>query len=246
MRYGPYGALPANAPESPMPMTIISSSQAGSTSSQPPTPETVSAQIFDGIVGVAEAFAQHRRDSMDPLLTPEGQQARLREFGNSEQAKALAQYETAADQLVAEKQAARDAQYKALTPQGDSAAELRAQRTWGREKSKLDTLSSEGEKANAVRSAIENCQDTATLATLIEELPDYLKTHGVDPSWLPAVVAAKVPAFGASQGILDKAKQERDTLKHAALMVRRGIENGSAPTTLASLRPAAERFDPDV
>ena len=139
-----------------------------------------------------------------------------------------------ADQLVAEKQAAYDAQFKSLTPVTDTAAELRPQRTWDREGEARCTCL-EGERAAVARKTIDNCSDPATLAVLIEELPSYLETKRVDASWVPAVVAQKIPALGEAKSTLDRATNCAVAIHQANRMLRGAIANGSPLTQLDSI-----------
>src|SRR5271163_3621280 len=112
---------PAPQPVGPTPMTIVGSSATCRPNSAATT-DTPAQQIFRGITNVSAALGTYRA-SRDPGLTPEAAEAKLREFAQSEEAKALAVYEAMADQLVAQKQAACDQQLAALSPDGDTAGE---------------------------------------------------------------------------------------------------------------------------
>jgi hypothetical protein len=213
---------------------------------QPPRPDTVAQQVFRGITSVNQRLAEHRAASFGPRLTEQTQREKLAEFAASESANALPVFAALADQLVAEKQAAYDETFKSLTPVGDTAAELRAQRTWNREQSKLEALSSEGERAAAVRSTIENCSDPATLAVLIEVAPSYLQAKGIDTDWLPAVVAQRIPELAQTKTTLESAAGCATVLKQAIRMLQRAIESGTPLDSLEKLATAIERLDPDA
>jgi hypothetical protein len=231
--------------DGPAPFTIV-----GSTSTpqpdQPPRRDTVAQQVFRGITSVNAALAEHRATAMDPKLTEQAQREKLAEFGQSEYAKALPVYDNVVDEWVAQKQAKYDETFKALTPVGDTAAELRAQRTWDREKGKLDGLSTEGERSAAVRSAIEKCDDPATLAVLIEEGPAYLQAKGVDDSWLPGVIAEKVPALAEAKTTLNRAQNVATALHQANRMEQTAIQKGSPLVSLSQIGKAIDRLDPDA
>jgi hypothetical protein len=207
----------------PAPMTVngrVAEQTYLQTQPAAPRPDTVSQQIYSGIVNVNK---------------------------NPEQAAQLDVYETLADQLVAQKRAEVDAGTAvlrtALTPEAQTAA----QRTWSRDREVLGARASEGEKANAITEAIKSAaNDPARLAVLAEEAPSYLRTAGVDPSFLDKVFAQVVPGQAERVDKLDKAIQERTTLKHAVQMVRTGIQNGSPAVALGKLAPAVSRLDPDA
>lgn len=241
---GSHGRLDSYT-DGPTPMTITGSSTTAQPD-QPPPQDTTAQQVFRGITSVNQRLAEHRAASFDPRLTEQAQREKLAEFATSEDAKALPAFAALADQLVAEKQAAYDEQFKSLTPVGDTAAELRAQRTWDRERSKLDALASEGERAAAVRSAIKNCDDPATLAVLIEESPSYLQAKGVETDWLSEVIAEKVPALSQAKVTLDRATGCATALKQASRMLQGAIESGTPLVTLDKIAPAIERLDPDA
>lgn len=246
----PYHPLPSHGrldkPEDrrPVPFSLTTGQPTQQQAQQ--KPDTIAQQVFRGVRGVNAKLAQHRQDSFDPRLTEQAQREKLAEFKTSDDAKAVDVFDVLADQLVAEKQAAYDAQFKSLTPVTDTAAELRAQRTWDREKAKLDALASEGERIAVARKTIDNCSDPATLAVLIEELPSYLETKSVDASWLPAVVAQKIPALGEAKTTLDKAVNCRTAIHQANRMLRGAIATGSPLVSLDKILPAIERLDPDA
>jgi hypothetical protein len=234
-------------PEGPVPFTIVGSTNTPTAQpDQPPRPNTVARQIFDGITKVNAALAEHRAASLDPRLTEQAQREKLAEFGQSEYAKALPVYDTIADELVAQKKAVYDETFKSLTPRGDTAAELRAQRTWDRERAKLDALATEGERASTVRSAIEKCSDPATLAVLIEEAPAYLQAKGVDDSWLPGVIAEKVPALAEAKTTLNRAQNTATALHQANRMMQTAIQKCSPLVSLGQIGKAIDRLDPDA
>jgi hypothetical protein len=70
---------------------------------------------------------------------------------------------------------------------------LQAQRIWPRLSRRLDNANGVPQKAALARDLINNA-DGLTLATLREELPDYLKAAGVPTDWLPGALAARIPA----------------------------------------------------
>jgi len=216
--------IPAPTPPGPAPMTVAGRTAeqalAAQQRQQQPRGDTLSQQIYSGIVSVNK---------------------------NPEQAQALDVYEQLADQLVAEKQAEVDAGTAvlrtALTPEAQTAA----QRTWARDREVLGALASDGEKANAITEAIRSAaNDPARLAVLAEEAPSYLRAAGVDPGFLDKVFAQVVPGQAERVNRRDKAIQQRTTLRHAVQMVRTGIQNGRPAIALDKLAPAVSRLDPDA
>lgn len=242
---------PAPTPPRPTPMTVAGrtgeQAQVAAQQRQQPRGDTLSAQIYSGTVNVNKAFAEHRAASFDPNLTPEAQQAKLREFGQSEHAQALDVFELLADQIVAEKQAEVDRGKAVLRTALNPAAQTAAQRTWARDREVLGALATEGEKANAITEAIKSAaSDPARLAVYAEEAPSYLKAAGVDPGFLDKVFAQVVPGQAERVNKRDLAIQERTALRQAVQMVRNGIQNGSPAVALDKIAPAISRLDPDA
>ena len=232
-------------PEARVPFTVSSGPPRPQQQPAEPPPEpSPAAKVFDALTAVNTALAEHRAASHDPRLTERAQRDKLAEFADGEHAKVLPVCAQAVDGLVAEKQAAYDDAVKNLVPEWDTAGELRAGRCWQRERAKLEALSSEGERVTAARTAIEKCDDRATLAVLVEELPAFLEAKGVDTStWFPEVIAAKAPEVGAAKRALHNASQQATTLRQAARMLEAGIASGTPVVALDRLRPAIARYE---
>jgi hypothetical protein len=70
---------------------------------------------------------------------------------------------------------------------------IQAQRIWSRLQRKLDAAQGPAQKASVARDLIDSAEGL-TLATLQEELPDYLESCGAPTGWLPVAFAARIPA----------------------------------------------------
>jgi hypothetical protein len=127
-----------------------------------------------------------------------------------------------------------------LSPDGDTAAELRAGRFWDRTKPLLD---------NAKEGAVSRAQKLITtasreeLGTLLQELPAYLEARNQPTSWIESAVSQAVPEYGQAVKRNRLAQKALTIAKYNADNLCRTFAEGHAgsPLVLADLRG----YDPD-
>jgi hypothetical protein len=139
---------------------------------------------------------------------------------------------------------------KILSPSsvGDAAHESRNTRFWNRAKGVLD--GAKDGKYSAASALIKNATRNE-LAVLVEELPGYMTAHGQPTGWIVHEVAQVLPEYPSARAELDKATAALQIVQQNANFVRRGFEEGRAPTVLADpFKPRfpgdnTYRYDPD-
>lgn len=131
-----------------------------------------------------------------------------------------------------------------LSPQGDTAQELRNSRAWERAARQLDAAPGD-HIAEVARKLVANSTDDE-LGVLLAELPAYLDAKGAGSDWLEHVTAARVPELAAAQKAAQKAAQSRQIVAHDAALLRGRIANTTAPkayTPVAFIDTT--KYDPD-
>ena len=144
---------------------------------------------FQKHLATTEAIREH--------LTPEGYRDRIEAFQGTSAARAVdAEFEN----VTARRDAAAANVEKVkrdLSPTGDTAAELRANRYLNRVIRNLD-----GKDGGALFESANELIAGATreeLGTLLQELPSYLKSRGSTTDWIDAAVAQVVPEFATAR-----------------------------------------------
>jgi hypothetical protein len=134
---------------------------------------------------------------------------------------------------------------KSLSPQGDTAQELRNTRVWERAARQLDSAHT-NQVAEVARKLIANSSDDE-LGVLLTELPSYLDSQGAGSDWLEHVAAERVPELAAAKKAAKLAAQSRQIVTHDAGLLRGRIMNTSAPQsyTPVAFIPVG-KYDPDV
>jgi hypothetical protein len=222
---------------------------------EPFAPPTVSATAANGLVSgtvveKAHGAAEHAKtmwhrhidetNKSKQHYTTEGYQAQLAKFADTGAAKAV-DTEVGNLQASADQAAAKLAKIMTgLSPDGDTAAELRAGRFWDRTKPLLD---------NAKEGAVSRAQKLITtasreeLGTLLQELPAYLEAHNQPTSWIESAVSQVVPEYGQAVKRNRLAQKALTIGKYNADNLRRTFAEGHAgsPLVLADLRG----YDPD-
>lgn len=139
-------------------------------------------------------------------------------------------------------QAAYDKIRRELSPDGDTAAELRATRYWNRTRAILDTEDTGGVIARG-RELLATATP-AELGTLLQELQPYCTARGVSSSeWIDATAAQVSPKYGRAAKQLTKAKQAAIITEHNASRLQSAISNRQQVPI-----PLADRvgdYDPD-
>lgn len=159
----------------------------------------------------------------------------------------------AIDHAVDQVRARRDAAQKnltevrrALSPDGDTAAELRATRYWNRTKGILDTAKS-GTVIHQAGELIAAAEPNE-LGVLIQELPAYLTVRDVPTNWIDAAIGQAAPEYGTATTTLHKAEQALIITEHNARRLQASIGRGDQiPIPLALPNPNKPReYDPDA
>ena len=139
---------------------------------------------------VADLYTRYR-NSFPAGIDPEELRDSAGVFGTTDAARSL---QPALDAVKAEAdestQRLADAVKSARVPDDQA---IQAQRIWSRLQRKLDAAQGPAQKASVARDLIDSAEGL-TLATLQEELPDYLESSGAPTGWLPAAFAARIPA----------------------------------------------------
>ena len=172
--------------------------------------------------------------------TSEGYQAQLAKFASTDAAAAV---DIAVDNLQALADVAAGKLGKimaGLSPDGDTAAELRAGRFWDRAKPLLDNAK-EGAVSRAQKLIVNASREE--LGTLLQELPSYLEARNQPTNWIEAAVSQVVPEYGQAVKRNRLAQNTLTIAKHNANGLRRTFTEGRAgsPIVLADLRG----YDPD-
>jgi hypothetical protein len=205
------------------------------------TGETPVAQANSAISSVNKLLAQHieEKQSQASRFTPDGLSAEIRSFANTPAARAVDEYEHLVDERVSQAEARAEQVRRGLSPDHDTAGELRAQRALDRAIRKWDTHDG-GKLAASVREDLLNA-DPTELAVLAREAAPYLESRGVPSSFVGPVLAEKVPELAQAEAELKKAKQAQTVTHYNANTVRNAIREGRAANALAD----ASNYDPD-
>jgi hypothetical protein len=210
---------------------------------------TASAVRVDGtVVEQAHATFTHAKTAFEKFLndiprehySPEGLKAQIKKFGaNTDAAKAV-------DQAVASVQARADTAAKQveqirreLSPNGDTATELRASRYWDRTRPLLDNAK-EGAFGKAQKLIASANRDE--LGVLLQELPSYLEALGHPTDWIDPAVGQAVPEYAKAASQLKKAKQALTIAQYNAKSLRTSFDSGRSSSVLTDAR----NYDPDA
>lgn len=113
-----------------------------------------------------------------------------------------------------------------LSPDGDTAAELRASRYWDRTRRLLDGLPDTGKASIAARDLVAKANRTE-LGTLLQELGPYLQSRHMSPDWIDPMVAEVVPEYKKARDAAKRATQAVAVTRHNVDAVKRHISSGS-------------------
>lgn len=204
-------------------------------------------QAMSTIAHAQNAFQEHVASVNKDRghYTEAGYKAQIAKFADTEAFKAidrhLDQVRTRRDQA----QSAVNSIRRNLSPDGDTAGELRATRYWNRTKAVLDSIDGNGTLISKARNLIAQAQPQE-LGTLLQELDAYCTARGItDTSWIEQSAAQVAPDYGHAVKVLNKAKQAVIMAEHNAERVTHNVAVGSAvPVPLA--RPNRDGdYDPD-
>lgn len=174
---------------------------------------------------------------------------RLRAYAETDRARAI---DTAVETMRERRDIAEANVTKiraSLSPEGDTAAELRATRFWDRTKDVLDSLkdASGGLDPDRVRTRTEQIlkeAKPADLGTLLQEIDAFFEARRIPSAgWLEQTLNDLVPDYVSAKRTLQRATQALTITEGNANMVRTAIASGHpAPTNL--VRPSGQ-YDPD-
>jgi len=190
-------------------------------------------QAHAAITHAQSEFRKHieATDAGKGNFSPEGYQAQIAAFQNTAAARAV---DTALESVTAHRDAAAAQVAKVkrdLSPNGDTAAELRANRYRDRVIRRLD-VKDPGQLFNAANEELAGAT-REELGTLLQELPSYLQSRGVTTDWIDAAVAQVVPEFAAARAELKKAESAFLITRQNVGFVKQGFANGRPVTVLA-------------
>jgi chromosome segregation ATPase len=203
-------------------------------------------QAHAAMVHAHNEFQKHiaKTEESRHLYTADGHRDQIAQFDNTQAAKAVDAAVTQVQERADKAAAQVDKVRRQLSPNGDTAAELRATRYWNRTKAILGNAK-EG-AGIAAQKLIANA-DREQLGTLLQELPDYLQTHGQTSDWIDAVVAQAVPEYGAARTQLTKAQNALLVTRSNAESLRKTFrQEGHAQCSSTTTRSTTPTSDPDV
>lgn len=174
--------------------------------------------------------------------SPAGYAAQINRFTSTDAYKAIDQHVGDVRKRRDLAQAEVDYVRRSLSPDGDTAAELRATRFWNRTKGILD-----GQKDTTVAPVAQDLMAKATpseLGTLLQELGPYCTARGVNTAWIDATAAQVSPEYGRATRQLAVANQAVTYIEGISRLVQNSISRRNEhPVKLSALEPG--EYDPD-
>lgn len=207
---------------------------------------TVFEQALAAIAHAQNAYQRHvdATNADKHRYSPQGYQEQITGFGETAAAKAIADH---VDRVKARRDQAQAhvAQVRrTLSPDGDTAGELRATRYWNRTKAVLDAHST----PDVVTRGTELISQAtpAELGTLLQELEPYCVARGVaSTDWIDAAVGQSSPEYGRAVKQLTKAQQSVVMVEHNARRLQNAIATGQQ-VLVPLARPTRDGdYDPD-
>jgi hypothetical protein len=189
--------------------------------------ETLAEQVNSAITNTNSLLGRYvdnvRKDERH--YSAEGLDAQLGQFANTQAAKDVDEYERRFDAHVDQLAANLEAAKRALTPNLDTAGELRASRAWDRHRQALSAKEGTGQLAHAAAQAVQNASTPEERNVLLQELPSFLESHGVPSGFLDQATAQVAPELAEAQAKLAKGQRAQMRIKHNARAVRQAIDN---------------------
>jgi hypothetical protein len=224
--------------QGPVPMTIT-----GPKPAPPAAPAPKVTTVSTALATMENARSAHQKHLAEVArsresFTADGYRAKVLEFADSPEAKAVDEHEAAV--IARRDKAAADYEQTLanLSRPGDSAEEQRNSRAWDRQKRTIDHADS---PVAAARAAI-NQAKPEELGVLLDELPAHLAATGHPTDWITSSVEQVVPELAAARGQLDKASRAAEIAQYDAARLREGFASGRPPVELVDMA----RFDPDL
>jgi hypothetical protein len=218
----------------PVPMTVEQSWQ--------PKGDTVVSQAFSAINKIRDVHrnyvdAVENNDGLDDMA----RQDAIAAFANSAEAQYLDSVQSAIHNRVTQARTDYQQHLDSLSPEGDTAQELRNNRAWERERRKLDATENGSLALSLAKNAIENA-DPATLGVLLQEVPSYLESRNVPTDWVQPVVTQRIPELGEKMARVQQAQRAQAVVDYDIAALRQGFQKGHAPTQLVN----PSKYDPDA
>lgn len=203
---------------------------------------TVTAQAMAALEHAKTLHAKHLQDLGDERrhYSTEGYNKQVAAFASTEAAVAADLALQKSEQRTEESRARVGQVRKSISPDGDVASELRANRSWNSAVRVLDKAE-DGKVAEAARQLLAKAEGVE-LGVLAKELGSYMESRGSSAEgWLDASIAEIVPELASANAELQRAEQALQIVKynHGALTKAYGQGTMAAPFVSAS------GYDPD-
>lgn len=188
--------------------------------------DTVAERAMNQINGVAGLYQRHL-SNVAGIQHRFGDQrtldAQVDVFKDTAAAQAITDAEESVNARVAELRSDVERENEALASNFTSPEEeLRAQRHWDREKSRLDKARV-GNLLHEIHSALQNGSPEQR-RVLAQELPAYVEARGLTTQVVDVALSTAAPELASARDRLAKAERAQQKVKHAADAVRQGIE----------------------
>lgn len=227
------------APPPPPPPTPVNNTQAHP--KEDAKPIAAAAALLKN---AAKKFENHIASVNPAGLDQARLHSEISAFADSPAAAQIDEALALAERREAEAQQAVADIIKTLSPQGDTAQELRNTRVWERAARQLDNAPGD-HVAEVARKLIANSTDDE-LGVFLTELPAYLDAKGAGSDWLEHVTADRVPELAAAKKAAQKAAQSRQIVAHDAQLLRGRIKNTATPKQYQPVKFIPfDKYDPD-
>ncbi|SHW38287.1 Uncharacterised protein [Mycobacteroides abscessus subsp. abscessus] len=196
--------------------------RAGATVAEGTTYEQAASAIAHAHKELARHLDATERDAH--RYTDTGYREQVALFASTDAAKAVDRAEKQVEARYEKARAEFDGYLATLVTPGDAAVESRNTRFWHRSERLLDSSDGTG-KMLVAQDLIKNAT-REQLGVLLEELPTYLKSVGIDSDWMDAYTRQCVPEYAAIKKRLDKAAGGKMILQHATRYLRKCMADG--------------------
>jgi hypothetical protein len=194
------------------------------------------------ITNAANEFERHLAKVQAGDYSPEGVQKRIGEFSATDAARNVDTAVAAVRDRAAQAESNAAEVLRGLSPDGDTATELRATRYWTGAARILDNA----KDVNGAAQSLVADSDRTQLGILMRELPNYLKSRGLVGGWLDPVIEQKIPELHAARTQAHQAQRAAAVIEHNA----RGLTQQYGLANPASYRRPVivnvDRYDPDA
>ncbi|MCX4095337.1 hypothetical protein [Nocardia sp. alder85J] len=202
-------------------------------------------------VGRAQASLEAVGDQFDKWLrtiktddySPDGLRARISEFATTPAGKTIDAVMQTTEQLRDSTKADLERVQRELSPDGDTAQELRNTRYWNRAQRQLDAAK-DGVAGAAV--ALLRHAEPAELGVLLQELPSYLRSRGVSfDASTKAILAEKAPQYARALKRAVDAEQAYEVTRHNVQQMRSRLSVSHPGAYQKPFLVDARKYDPD-